>query len=201
MKKLSVVVVTIFYFIMVSCNNTQYTTKENCYTCRHIVFENAEYSEDEFGEMKRLRDSIYEERVKNLPSTALPKPISGYYRIKEIWKECDVIVLFLEDPETSKKISGDWCTQVISLADKPKYKGKALKVGKVYYFELVPLFPFNKAPSRGLEFRSQTQFICDQLLIDNHWLRILHYSGINVYTSVNLNGDKYISTENKKIRK
>lgn len=183
------VIVAWLCFNMGSCAGTQYTTKENCYTCRDLVFYNEEYSEEKFGEIKRVKDSIFDEYLKEAPLSAIAEPLSGYFRIKEIWRQQDVIVVFLEDVSDPHPWS---CLQVVSLAGEPNYKGKSLKVGKVYHFELSPLFPINKAPSIGLEFQSKEMSILDHLLIENRWLKILHYSGKNVFTSSNLNGDKYI---------
>jgi len=101
----------------------------------------------------------------------------------EIWKEFDVVVFFLEDISDPMNVSR--VKQVISLFNEPTYKGEVLKVGKEYFFELSPLFPYNMTPSYDCLY-------VEELLFKNRWLSIQLHSGDNIYSSVNLNGDKYI---------
>ena len=167
--------------LIISCNSTEYLSRENCFTCRSIIYDNVEESSKKalwYKYKKEEIDSVMMEMIKAHPADTL----RGSFRVKEIWKELDVIVLFLED--LSNPNDAFRFKQVISLADNPQNTGVALKVGKIYYFELLPLLPINIAPSYNGE--------ADVLLFKNHWLLINHYCGENIYSSINLQGDKYV---------
>ena len=172
-----------FCVLLTSCRGTKFLTPDNCYSCGHIIYSNEEYSEEKFGYKKRLQDSSFAEMKKDCPS--LPAAVSrkGIYRVVEIWKEFDVVVFFLEDISDPMNVSR--VKQVISLFNEPTYKGEVLKVGKEYFFELSPLFPYNMTPSYDCLY-------VEELLFKNRWLSIQLHSGDNIYSSVNLNGDKYI---------
>lgn len=175
---------------MTGCNSTHYLSPDNCYTCWPIIYDNQKYSEEEFGYKKREQDSIFEEYIRTCPQPEIPDTLKGDFRVREIWKNFDVVVLFLEDlscpTDPLKKFK-----QVISMADKPYYRGEVIRVGKVYYFEIIPIYPVNKTPSLSGQ--------ADELFFENHWLLIHHFCGDNIYSSTNLNGDKYrrISRKNK----
>lgn len=167
--------------LIISCNSTEYLSRENCFTCRSIIYDNVEESSKKalrYKDKKEEIDSVMMEMIKAHPADTL----RGSFRVKEIWKELDVIVLFLED--LSNPNDAFRFKQVISLADNPQNTGVALKVGKIYYFELLPLLPINIAPSYNGE--------ADVLLFKSHWLLINHYCGENIYSSINLQGDKYV---------
>ena len=185
-KKLIVIIVIGFCNLMISCTSTEYLSRDNCYTCWPIIYSNDEYSEEEFGYKKREQDSLYNAWKNEHPDIA-SKTIKGNFRVKEIWKENEfgIVVLFLDDMSDSPLS----CKQVLSLMDNPNYKGKSLKVGKVYYFELNPLNPINTAPTFGHK--------AEELLFENRWLMVEHFCGENIYSSVNLNGNKYIRSPNK----
>lgn len=190
-KNILIVLAVLVYCLTVSCNKTKYLTHEKCYTCMPIVIDNEEYSDEEFGYYKEKMDSVFTSWKEEYPDD-LSKTFSGYFRVVEVWKENDVIVVFLED--LSDPIGRAKHRQVISLADKPKYKGKAIKVGKTYYFELTPCFPVRVAPPFGIFVGESRAW---SFLFENRWLFIEQICGDNIYSSVNLNGDKYIRTSKK----
>ena len=184
-KELIVIIAICFCNLITSCSGTEFLTPDNCYTCGHVIYSNEEYSEEEFGYKKRLQDSSIAEMKRTHPELSASVSRKGLFRVKEIWREFDVAVFFLED--ISKPMDVSRVKQVISLVDKSTYKGEVLKVGKEYYFELSPLCPFDITPSYdGL--------YVEELLFENRWLLIQLHSGDNIYSSVNLNGDKYIKT-------
>lgn len=186
MKRLLIVVFTTWVCqLVISCKNTAYLTPDNCYTCSHIICSNEEYSDEKHGYWRKKQDSLFAEMRMANPESVAPKTLKGSFKVIEIWKELDVAVFFLED--LSKPMDVSRVKQVISLIDKPSYKGETLKVGNVYYFELSPLYPLNVAPSYDC-------YHVEGLLFENRWLLIQHYSGENIFSSVNLNGDKYINT-------
>ena len=180
-KELIVIIAICFCNLITSCTSTEYLSRDNCYTCWPIIYANDEYSEEAFGYKKRLQDSLCDAWKIEHPDIADPKTLKGNFRVKEIWKEKEfgVVVFFLDDMSDSPLR----CKQVLSLMDKPNYKGKSLKVGEVYYFELSPLAPINTPLFQPVE-----------LLFENRWLMVEHFCGENIYSSVNLNGDKYIKT-------
>lgn len=187
-KKLIVILAIGFCNLMIGCTSTEYLSRDNCYTCWPIIYSNDEYSEEEFGYKKRVQDSLYAAWKNEHPDIAAPKILKGNFRVKEIWKEKEfgIVVFFLDDMSDSPLS----CKQVLSLMDKPNYKGKSLKVGGVYYFELKPLNTINTAPTFGHK--------AEELLLENRWLMVEHFCGENIYSSVNLNGDKYIDTSHEK---
>lgn len=187
-KKLIVILAIGFCNLMIGCTSTEYLSRDNCYTCWPIIYSNDEYSEEEFGHKKRVQDSLYAAWENEHPDIAAPKILKGNFRVKEIWKEKEfgIVVFFLDDMSDSPLS----CKQVLSLMDKPNYKGKSLKVGGVYYFELKPLNTINTAPTFGHK--------AEELLLENRWLMVEHFCGENIYSSVNLNGDKYIDTSHEK---
>lgn len=186
-KKLIVIIAIGFCNLMISCTSTEYLSRDNCYTCWPIIYSNDEYSEEEFGYKKREQDSLYDAWKKEHPGIAGPQTLKGNFRVKEIWieKEFGVAVFFLDDMSDSPLR----CKQVLSLMDKPNYKGISLKIGDIYYFELKPLNPINTAPTFG--------YRAEELLLGNRWLMVEHFCGENIYSSVNLNGDKYIRDSQK----
>lgn len=178
-KKIIVIIAIGFCKLMISCTNTDYLSRDNCYTCWPIIYSNDEYSEEEFGHKKREQDSLYDAWKNEHPDIAGPKTLKGNFRVKEIWKEKEfgIVVFFLDDMSDSPLS----CKQVLSLTDKSNYKGKSLKVGEIYYFELSPLVPINTPLFQTVE-----------LLFENRWLMVEYFCGENIYSSANLNGDKYI---------
>ena len=177
--------------LMTSCCRTEYRTMYDCYTCYPYVFGNEEYSEEKFGQKKREQDSIDEEFARLHPTT-VTKTQRGYYRVLDIRKDYDIMVLILEAVSDSTNLNSRY-KQVFSLADKPYYFGKSIKIGEVYYFELSPLWLVNTSPPFGI--------IPDQkeeILFENRWVVFRHAEGENIFSSVNLNGDKYIRHPRKK---
>ena len=177
---------------LISCNSSYYNSQES-HTTMPIIISNEEYTEEEFGHLKRKRDSIDEQYGRMYPNVISTK-LNGYFRVAEIRKEIGVMVLFLENiSDTFDALYS--CKQVLSLSDKPYYKGKALKVGKVYYFELSPLYFINTAPPLGLSLGID---YTEKVFLENRWLVIRHCCGENIYSSINLNGDKYIRNPHEK---
>ncbi len=185
--KTIVTIAILFCNLITSCGRPEYLSRDNCYTCWPIIYSNDEYSEGEFGYKKRELDSLYNVWKIEYPGIANPKTLKGNFRVKEIWNEKDfgVVVFFLDDM-TDSPLS---CKQVISLMGKTHYKGKTLKVGGIYYFELEPLIPIYTYASSGQK--------TEQLLFENRWLMVEQFCGENIYSSVNLNGDKYVRIPDK----
>ncbi len=190
MNRLLIIVATIWFCaLMTNCSGTEFLTPDNCYTCGHVIYCNDEYSEEKFGSKKRLQDSSFAEMIKNHPELSASEVKKGLFRVVEIWREFDVAVFFLEDLSTPMDVSR--VKQVISFMDKPTYKGESLKVGKEYYFELSPLYPIKMTPS------SDCLYV-EELFFENRRLVIQLHSGDNIYSSVNLYGDKYIRNPHEK---
>lgn len=195
MKKIIffIVSVTSICGLLVNCNSTDYISQESLPTSMPIIISNEEYTEEEFGDIKRKQDSIDEKYGRMYPKV-ISTTLNGYFRVTEIRKELGVMVLLLENiSDTFDPLFS--CKQVLSLLDKPHYKGKALKVGKVYYFELSPLNLINTAPPLGLSMGIDHT---EKVLLENRWLVIQHFCGENIYSSINLNGDKYIRNPHEK---
>ena len=179
--------------LLVSCHSTDYISQESLPTGMSIIISNEEYTEEKFGDIKRKKDSIDEQYGRMNPEV-ISTTLNGYFRVTEIRKELGVLVLFLENiSDTFDPLSS--CKQVLSLSDKPYYKGETLTVGKVYHFELSPLNFVNTAPPLGL---SMGIDCTEKVLLENRWLVIRHYCGENIYSSGNLNGDKYTRNPRKK---
>ena len=203
MKTFIIIFESVICCLMTSCIDSEYLNKpEGSYSFHmveygdklytKVIVSNNEYSEEKFGHEKKEQDSLFEEWMNAHPGKALSKTMSGYFRVKGMRKELGIMVLFLDilkdDPFRDK--------MVISLADKSYYRGEKLKVGEVYFFELSPLYPVSVYPPvLGQSFGIDP---IEKVLLENHWIELIRDCGNNVYTSSNLNGDKYIKSAQKK---